>query len=112
MATAAQVKAHISVPADTLTDDDITALVGDIPSIIAAAAAVCRRLSTFYASRVDISSGQQRVMSSQAAEMWLKLARDFEVRGNIIASPVVAGAAPSSIDFDQFENHGNVGDSR
>ena len=107
--TSDQIKALVSIPTGTLSDDEVADIGDTHTSTLRAAAAVCRRLSTHYAVNTDIGAGSARVSGSQASRQWLYLARDFETRaseGNA-ASPRVSGAqAGTAFDQQLFNNYG------
>ncbi len=105
--TLAQVTALVDIPADTLTDEQVTAAIAGQTTPLRAAAGVCRRVASYYASRVDVSAGGASVKSGQAYWNWLRLAREFEARYQTSASgPVVNGASSSRFDHEQFVNDG------
>ncbi len=76
--TLTQVKALVTVPADTIADTDIEAILQVEPALYAAAAAVCRRLASFFADSFDVSSAGQRAMLSQRHHHYLSLALQFD----------------------------------
>jgi len=93
-ATTSEVKALLTIPAGTVDDAAIDAIVGIETSLYRAASAVCRKVASFYSGDFDIKSGQSDIKRSQAFMHWMKMSDDFEVRARegIPPAPVVMGA--------------------
>ncbi len=115
--TLAEVKALVAIPTASasgvtspiLDDTVLQAIIDSEVSKYRTAAAVCRRLASFFAPNFDVSSQSSKVYRSQAYTQWSDMANDFDVRARteaVISNPVVSGCADTVFPEDQFDNPG------
>lgn len=104
-ATLAELKSLVTVPANTITDDDVNALLLVETELYAAAAALCRRIGSFYASQFDVTSGRQKAMLSQRHTQFMNLAIQFDKRGSkrVAAGTVTGTDSADAFSSTQFE---------
>ena len=117
-ATTTNVKALLTVPdgADgnpLIADADIDVIVALDNNVYRAAASVCRRIATYYYSRVDIKGAGGEIKRSQEHGGWMRLASTFERKARITTS--VGSPCATGLDDDpafaegQFDHSGDDG---
>lgn len=96
--TLTQVKALVTVPANTITDPQIEALLLVETELYAAVAALCYLIASFYASQFDVASGKQKAALSQRHRNFMALARRYERRSSRSVAPGSFSGAVASED--------------